>query len=62
MRGEPFIIVSCDVCDDEFEVSLTALAGGGYDERNVDNRLEREGWTKDGERDLCSECSEGDDS
>lgn len=61
MRTDPAITVICDECNDDMEVGLTALARGSYDERDVDAKLEREGWTKDGDRDLCSDCSEGDD-
>lgn len=58
MRGEPLIIVTRDNCEDELEVSLTSLAGGGWDERGVDGQLRHAGWIKDGERDLCSGCED----
>lgn len=57
MRSDAYIRVICDGCDDEVEVGLTALAGGGWDERNVDAHLKRFGWTTDGDEDYCDECS-----
>lgn len=61
MRSDAYIRVSCDKCEDpdmDEEVELTALACGGYDERNVDASLKRNGWKKDGERDICPNCAE----
>ena len=58
MRSDAFIFVTCDKCGAEEEIQLTATARGGYDERNVDARLESLGWTKDGDKDLCEDCSE----
>ena len=60
MRSDAYIRVSCDVknCDESEEIQLTATAGGGYDERDVDDRLRRAEWKKDGERDICPGCVE----
>ena len=56
MRSEPCITVECDVCrSSSVEVGLTTTAQG-YDERNVDDNLERWGWLlRDGE-DICPDC------
>lgn len=55
-RSDAFITVTCDCCHcaEEFELSATAH---GWDERYIDNELERIGWHKndDGD-DICSEC------
>lgn len=56
-RTDAFIRVVCDQCEVEMEVELTALAGGGWDERNVKGQLRRDGWTTDGDTELCDECS-----
>ena len=57
-RSDAFIRVMCDKCEVEMEVDLTALAGHGcWDERGVKGQLRRDGWTKDGELDLCDVCS-----
>lgn len=56
-RTDAFIFVACDRCGQMVEVQCTALAGGAWDERNVDAELRRMGWdTVDG--DLCETCSE----
>lgn len=59
MRSDATVMVICDECEtyDE-QVELTALAGGGWDERNVDGQLKRHGWRKDGDRDICPACCE----
>lgn len=65
MRNEPVLIVTCDgeACGgEEYEASLTALAGRCWDARGVDAELKRAGWTKDGSRDFCPECSDVDES
>ena len=61
MRSDAFIRVSCDVCEDpgmDEEIILCALAGGGWDERNVNALLHRAGWRVEGEKDICSNCVE----
>jgi len=55
MRGEPQVLVTCDICGAEEQVGLTATARG-YDEREMDSELEAMGWTKDGDRDYCPDC------
>lgn len=58
MRSDAYIMVTCDGCDDVVEVQLVATARGGYDDRNVNGELEAQGWTVDGDRDLCEACTE----
>jgi len=62
-RGSGYITVECDGkdCHEEIDCELTSLASGGWDERNIDTRLARYGWTKDGDKDLCEECSSVDE-
>jgi len=48
----------CDECGEmSHSMDLTMLAGGGWDDRNVKPELKRMGWTIDGERTVCPECS-----
>lgn len=59
-RSDAYITVSCDRdgCRESVEVQLTATAGRGYDERDVDAALRHEGWTQRDGDDLCAACSE----
>lgn len=57
-RSDAFITVECDSCGYSDQYELCALAGGGWDERDIDRKLRRQGWeVKDG-KDLCSDCVE----
>jgi hypothetical protein len=58
MRYEPVLTIHCDGkdCRATIDVGLTTTAGG-YDERAVDDDLERNGWSTDG-GDFCEECKE----
>lgn len=64
MRSDPVIIVTCDWClkgvgmglAQTIEVGLTGLAGGGYDERNVDGEIKRAHWTVQDGEDICEDC------
>lgn len=59
-RSDAYIVVSCDKCKDEEAdetVELCSLAGGGWDERDVDAVLRRRRWTKKGGGDICPECT-----
>lgn len=61
MRSDAYIRVACDVCEDpgmDEEISLCALANGGWDERNVNARLHRAGWRVEDEKDICPNCVE----
>lgn len=56
--SDAYVTVCCDECGWEDNIELTALAHhGAYDMRYVARQMERSGWTKDGERDICGECS-----
>lgn len=54
-RNDAKVTVYCDRkdCNEEIDIHLTALAGGGWDERNVDDELRRANWTKGPEGDIC---------
>ncbi len=59
MRCDPTLDIVCDKCGTVETVGLTALAGGGYDERNVTKDLERLGWVYKDVQDFCDMCAEG---
>jgi hypothetical protein len=58
--NDPIITVSCDAenCRSTEEFDLTSLARGGWDQRNVIPQLKKRGWTVDGDRTICPDCSE----
>jgi len=60
MINEPLITVSCDSdgCRNKSEYELTALAGGGWDDRYLEKYMEKDGWTFDGDLTYCDNCSE----
>jgi len=59
MRGDPFVVVICDGCEDEeIEATLTPLAGNSFDMRGVDGQLKRAGWSTNDGKDYCSNCVE----
>lgn len=54
---EPTISAICDKCDEVSDpMTMTALAGGGWDSRNIPRRLERDGWRIEGHKLTCPEC------
>lgn len=56
--GEPMVVVECDNCGQATDpIDITLLAGGVWDTRNVPSRLKRWGWTIEGEKTICEECS-----
>lgn len=59
-RGDAFVTVTCDRegCSESIEIRLTALAGGGWDERYVAQELRSQDWTKRDGDDWCAACSE----
>lgn len=59
-RTDAYILVQCDHagCKESVEIQLTALAGGGWDERYVDAELRSRDWTKRDDDDFCEEHSE----
>lgn len=59
--GEPMITVFCDRntsedCERKIECSLTELAGGSWDARDVEHELKRYGWITFGREHICIEC------
>ena len=60
MICEPQITVVCDGdgCGEEDYFSLTSLAGGGWDGRNLSACLKRAGWAEVGEKHFCPGCVE----
>lgn len=59
MISDAIVIATCDCCEAEHEVTLTALAQReSYDMRNVRPHLRRLGWKVDDEGDnaLCPDC------
>jgi len=54
----PTIKVECDECSDDEEYSMTALAGGGWDDRNLARAMEKDGWITVGDRHFCGGCAE----
>lgn len=58
MINEPTITASCDKCDYTTDpMEMCALAGGGYDDRYIEGKLKRDGWTVVNGMHLCEECS-----
>jgi hypothetical protein len=60
---EPRISVTCDSkrgCQYEEILELTSLAGGGWDDRNVERELKRAGWQIDGDTYICPDCVDED--
>lgn len=47
MISDAFVYANCDHpgCNSSEEVACTALAGGGYDCRNVPDKLKEMGWS-----------------
>lgn len=57
-RSDAEITVSCDECGDAEVVLLCALAGGGWDERYVEDLLTRDGWSFNDGVELCPGCTD----
>lgn len=57
MIRDPFIIVECDECGEEYERGLTRT-GKGWDDRGLEESLKREGWevNEEGTHTVCPEC------
>lgn len=56
--SNPFIIVECDDCGVEDDISLTVTARG-WDDRDVPDQLKRLGYVRVGEDDAhyCEDCA-----
>lgn len=59
-RSDAYILVTCDRegCNESVEINLTFLAGGGWDERYVEQELRSRDWTKRDGGDRCPGCAE----
>lgn len=44
MMSDCLVKLTCDLCGHEEDFEMTALAGGGYDDRGVQDQSERMGW------------------
>ena len=55
---EPRIRVECDKCGVSDEYEMTLLAGGAWDDRNLEKKLIRDKWFVNGEETICPECME----
>lgn len=56
---DPTICAVCDRCDFISDpMTMTSLAGGGWDARNVPKKLKHEGWRIDGDTFVCPDCVE----
>jgi len=63
-RSSAYVNVECDGkgsdgkgCVELIECELTMLAPrGSWDERDIDKRLKRYGWTRKDNQDFCKEC------
>jgi len=54
--SDAYVDVTCDVCHVVEQVRLTATAGRGWDERNVEDRLARLGWLVQGDKHYSENC------
>jgi RNase P subunit RPR2 len=58
MISDAHVTVTCDRCGYTEEYDLTATAGGGWDDRYMTDRLERDGWRVEGGSHICEDCVE----
>ncbi|RPJ40058.1 MAG: hypothetical protein EHM35_00180 [Planctomycetaceae bacterium] len=59
MMSDAYVTVTCDKCmESNEEFDLTPLAGGGWDARGVDDKLEGWGWLVNGDEHICPDCQE----
>ena len=57
MISDAYVEVTCDECS-EFEQHQLTATGRGYDDRNLERQLEREGWEVNGDETICPDCIE----
>jgi hypothetical protein len=57
MISDAYVEVTCDGCNTVEIVQLTAIACRGWDERNVPAHLENIGWSIEGDKTYCDECT-----
>ena len=58
MLSDAMVHVTCDTCKYDQEYTLTALARNGWDERDLERELIRDGWKIDGDSHYCADCCE----
>ena len=57
MINDPTITATCDRCNEETDqMELCSLAGGGWDDRYIKNKLIRWGWRVTGTETICENC------
>lgn len=60
--NEPWVIVTCDGCHQETDpLEMRALAGGGWDDLHIKEKLRRWGWKIDGAKTICEVCATPED-
>jgi len=57
MKTDAFLTVTCDRCGDSEDIQLTATAHG-WDDRYVNDELEKMGWITVDDQDFCPECQD----
>lgn len=57
MKTDAFLTVTCDRCGSSEDIQLTVTAHG-WDDRNVDEELQKLGWITVDDRDVCPECQD----
>lgn len=55
--NDPVIKVECDKCGVVDDYDMTALAGGGWDDRNLKRKMTRDGWQVSGHDTYCLNCA-----
>lgn len=57
MINYAFITATCDRCLDTTDpIGLCPLAGGGWDERYIEKKLQRWGWRVSKTETICDNC------
>jgi len=60
MLSDPVVTMTCDgflTCRYEEEFGLTAIARGGYDDRDLRAESERAGWVWQQGKHICADCA-----
>jgi hypothetical protein len=57
--SDAYIDVTCDGCHSIEQIQLTAMARGGWDERDLKYKLEDISWIIVGDLHYCEECRKG---
>jgi hypothetical protein len=55
--SDAYVDVVCDQCQViKKQVRLSATAGGGWDQRTIEDKLVRVGWLVKGDKHYCENC------